>query len=111
MDSVFLGLRLTPHGRLVVSCDAGAPSLEAKLGDRLQKAFERGSGHGLLLLGAEAHGTLLPPVFSYWREFGAHYVTALCLQPESETGRPEQIAVPSQNELERMALVYRPALE
>src|SRR5215831_5707198 len=75
MDSVFLGLRLTPHGRLVVCLDACAPSLEAKLGARLQKAFERGSGHGLLLLGAEEAGTLLPPVFSYCGEFGAHCVT------------------------------------
>jgi non-specific serine/threonine protein kinase len=62
----------------------------------LRKAFERGYGHGLLLLGAEEASTLLPPVFSYGREFGAHYVTALCPQPESETGRPEQIAVPFQ---------------
>jgi non-specific serine/threonine protein kinase len=111
MDSIVLGLRLTPHGRLAVSWDAGAPSLEANLADRLRKAFERGSGHGLLLLGAEETAALLPPVFSYWREFGAHYVTALCTQPASETGRrPEQIAAPSQNELERMALAAPPMM-
>ena len=110
MDSVVLGLRLTPHGRMVVSGDAGAPSLEAKLVDRLRKAFERGSGHGLLLLGAEEAGALLPPVFSYWREFGAHYVAALCTQPESEAGRQEQIPAPSENELERMALAAPPMM-
>jgi hypothetical protein len=44
MDSVVLGMRLTPHGRLAVSLDSGAPSLEANLADRLRKAFERGSG-------------------------------------------------------------------
>jgi len=34
-------------------------------------------------------------------------VTALCT-PESETERPEQIAAPSQNELERMAVAAPP---
>src|SRR6202167_5595046 len=27
-----------------------------------------------------------PPVLSYWREFGARYVTALCTRPDGETG-------------------------
>ena len=26
-----------------------------------------------------------PPVLSYWREFGARYVTALCTRPDGET--------------------------
>ena len=40
MDSIVLGLCLTPHGRLAVSRDAVAPSFEANLTDRLRKAFE-----------------------------------------------------------------------
>jgi hypothetical protein len=50
----------------------------------LAAAFERGSGHGLLLLGADEVGAALPPVLSYWREFGARYVTALCAQEETQ---------------------------
>jgi len=37
----------------------------------LRDAFERGPGHGLLWLGTGEAGTALPPVYSYWREFGA----------------------------------------
>ena len=61
MDPSSLSLTLTPHGRLTVAPDPEAPQLDSKLLDRLQHAFERGSGHGLLLLGAEETGTTLPP--------------------------------------------------
>ncbi len=37
-------------------------------------SFARGAGHGLLQLGAGEAGTALPPVFGYWREFGARFV-------------------------------------
>ena len=105
MDAVSLGLSLTPHGRLVLTRDADAPLLDSGLVDRLLQAFERGSGHGLLLLGADEPGTALPPVLSYWREFGARYVTALCTQPDSDAPRKKaHVAVPPDEELERMAL-------
>jgi non-specific serine/threonine protein kinase len=76
-------LALTPHGRLVLFEDPDAPPLDAELAQRLRNAFERGSGHGLLQLGAAEAGAALPPVFSYWREFGAGYVTALCTQSDT----------------------------
>ena len=77
MGSVFLPV-LTPHGHLALIDDREGPPLEPQLAQRLQDAFARGSGHGLLQLGASEVGVPLPPVFSYWREFGARYVTALC---------------------------------
>ncbi len=73
-------LALTPHGRLALVEDPDAPPLDLELAQRLRNAFERGSGHGLLQLGAAEAGAPLPPAFSYWREFGAGYVTALCTQ-------------------------------
>lgn len=76
---------LTPHGHLILSEDRDASALEPDLARRLQNAFARGSGHGLLQLGASEVGVALPPVFSYWREFGARYVTALCTRPDGET--------------------------
>jgi non-specific serine/threonine protein kinase len=76
MDTV----ALTPHGRLIVVEEPGAPALDVVLAQRLRTAFERGSGHGLLQLGAGEAGTALPPVYGYWRDFGARYVTALCTQ-------------------------------
>src|ERR1019366_7854890 len=83
MEAAALCLTLTPHGRLVLTHDAGAPPLQSALADRLLPAFERGSGHGLLLLGADEVGAVLPPVLSFWREFGGRYVTALCTEQVS----------------------------
>jgi SNF2-related domain/SNF2 Helicase protein/Helicase conserved C-terminal domain len=59
-----------------------APALAPEVAERLEVAFARGSGHGLLQLGAGEVGTALPPLFGYWREFGARYVTALCAQSD-----------------------------
>jgi non-specific serine/threonine protein kinase len=102
-------LCLTPHGRLVIVSDAGAQQLDAGLAERLQQAFERGSGHGLLLLGVDEAGTTLPPVFGWWREFGARYVTALCTQLESDTAHHKvRVAAPSDKELEGIALSAPP---
>ena len=103
MDAVSLGLSLTPHHRLVLTHDAGAPPLDSGLAGRLLRAFERGSGHGLLLLGADEAGTALPPVHSYWREFGARYVTALCTRQESV-----RVTAPADEELERISLAAPP---
>jgi non-specific serine/threonine protein kinase len=92
MDPLLLSLSLTPHGRLVLSQDPGAPPLVPALAQRLQPAFARGSGHGLLLLGADETATALPLVLSYWREFAARYLTALCMQPRD--GEADRGAAP-----------------
>ena len=55
MSDVAAGLRLTPrltpHGRLGLAPSDDAAELEPALAERLQRAFERGAGHGLLRLG------------------------------------------------------------
>src|SRR5579872_3382531 len=86
MDPSSLSLTLTPHGHLVLAPDPDAPQIDKGLLEELHKAFERGSGHGLLLLGAEETATTLPAVYAYWRDFGARYVTAVCTQQESDGG-------------------------
>jgi non-specific serine/threonine protein kinase len=83
---------LTPHGRLLLAPVDDAPVLPPDLLYRLQESFARGSGHGLLQLGAAEVETALPPVLAYWREFSARYVTAVCAQPPIE-GR-EQVMIP-----------------
>jgi hypothetical protein len=75
---------LSPHGVLTLVRSREADSalvLEVERGVRLEQAFARGSGHGLLGLGAEEVGTTLPPTMSFWQKFGARYVTALCSLP------------------------------
>ncbi len=105
MDSSSITLALTPHGHLLLAQEDGASQLQTALGGRLERAFGRGAGHGLLQLGAEEAGSALPPVFSYWREFASRYVTALCTQPEVE-GRREKLSIPApaEDELEWLVL-------
>ena len=100
---------LTPHGLLTLRQTEEAPALEPELGVRLEKAFVRGSGHGLLWLGADEVGTALPPVLSYWREFGTRYVTALCALPGVGDGRTKPpVPIPADDELDRMAAAVPP---
>jgi non-specific serine/threonine protein kinase len=73
-----LTLKLTPHGRLALEESSDAHELAPELGRRLQEAFSRGPGFGLLQLGAREVGHTVPAVFSYWREFAARFVAALC---------------------------------
>ncbi len=100
-----LGLRLTPHGHLVCEPVADAPVIEAAAADRLQQAFARSSGEGLLRLGAGEVGAALPPAFVWWRDFAARYVSSLCVQAagaEDSMALPE---VPSPDEAELAFLV------
>src|SRR5262249_10302656 len=102
---------LTPHGALVLAQAEDPLSLALGQEARLRQAFERGSGHGLLSLGADEVGSVLPPVLTYWRELGAGYVTALCASPGIEAGgRGPPLAPPAEGELERMAASAPPML-
>ncbi len=104
MSELHLAPRLTPHGRLDLAPSDDAPTLDPELQKRLQDAFARGSGHGLLQLGAATVGSPLPAAFSYWRELGARYVTAVCTWPDSaEPGRDHHVPAPPAAELERIA--------
>ncbi|MBZ5583282.1 MAG: ATP-dependent helicase, partial [Acidobacteriia bacterium] len=102
-DPVSLSLVLTPHGHLRLAQEAGAASLNGALAGRLQPAFARGAGHGLLQLGAGEVGTAMPPAFSYWRDLAARYVTALCTHGDGET-RGEAVPSPPPEELEWLVL-------
>jgi superfamily II DNA or RNA helicase len=114
MGSVSLAPVLTPHGRLALVEASDAPLFDPELAQRLRNAFERGSGHGLLQLGAAEAGAALPPVFSYWREFGAWYVTALCTQPDTDfssaqaAARKVRVPAPTAEELDRLVLAVPP---
>src|ERR1017187_7840499 len=109
MGSHFLAPILTPHGRLTLGQVDDAPTLDPELTQRLQDAFARGSGHGLLQLGAGEDGTVLPPVFSYWRELGTRYVAALCTLQDSDAP-PSKVHIPAPpyEKLEPLALAAPP---
>jgi len=97
-----LTTRLTPHGHLTLAPSDDAPELDAPLARRVEQAFARGPGHGLLRLGAAEVGQILPPVLAYWREFGGRYVTALCTRPDVEERRAA-IPPPPQEDLDALA--------
>ncbi len=100
---------LTPHGVLTLMPADEGVALEPQLGTRLTQAFRRGSGHGLLCLGAGEVGTALPPMLSYWRDFGTRYVTALCALPgigDNDTKPP--LPVPPDGDLDKLVAAVPP---
>src|ERR1700686_1089988 len=104
-----LALALTPHGLLTLRRDGETTMPELAHGARLETAFGRGTGHGLLCLGADEVGAVLPPVLSYWRELGTRYLTALCALPDMIDGQAKPpVPVPADEELNRMAAAAPP---
>jgi len=100
---------LTPRGLLILRPTEEALAVESEQNSRLEKAFLRGPGHGLLCLGANEVGTALPPVLSYWREFGSRYVTVLCALPNiGERVTKPPIPVPANGELDSIAAAVPP---
>ncbi len=86
-----LGLRLTPHGRLIAEDQDDAPEIDGAVRARLAAAFAQGSGAGLVRLGAGEVGQALPPVFVWWRGFATRYVGAVCL---NASGREDDVTLP-----------------
>src|SRR6516165_6169913 len=102
---------LSPHGvlTLVRSREADAALvLEVERGVRLEQAFARGSGHGLLVLGADEVGTTLPPTLSFWQKFGTRYVTALCSLPGIGERSKPPMPIPADGELDIMTAAVPP---
>ena len=97
-------LRLTPHGHLVLEAAADAPELDERTASRLSVQFARGSGHGLLQLGAGEAGHPLPSLLAWWRSFATPYIAALCLQPTTPDGALPDIPPPSEAELASLVL-------
>ncbi len=101
---------LTPHGRLRLAPAADdAPALAPDLRRRLEEAFARGAGHGLLQLGAGEVGMALPAVFGYWRELGTLFVTTVCTAPDAFEGRGRaSLPTPPAEELLALAAAAPP---
>ena len=94
-------VQLTPRGNLRFGAEPDAPLLSDALADRLAATFARGAGHGLLHLGAAEVTTALPPLWAFWRDFAARFVTALTATPE---GGEIAVAAPDALALETLCL-------
>jgi len=105
---------LTPHGLLTLAPSPDAAeeraALEPARGARLERAFARGSGQGLLCLGADEVGTTLPPTLSYWRKLGARYVTALCALPGIGERSKRPVPIAAAGELDTMVAAVPPMI-
>src|SRR4030081_1967446 len=105
---------LTPHGLLMLAQSLEAEgetlALEPERGLRLEQAFARGAGHGLVLLGADEVGTTLSPALSYWRKLGARYMTALCALPGIGERSKPPVPIPADGELDTMAAAVPPMI-
>ena len=101
-------LALTPRGHLLFTGADDAPQpAAAGLSRTLEGAFARGSGHGLLELGASEVGTALPADFNYWRDFAARFVTTTCAHPDLDAHHAP-IPAPALDELEVLAAAAPP---
>lgn len=102
-----LALQLTPKGNLQLGADTDAAPLSGALAERLAAAFARGSGFGLLHLGASEVTTALPPLWAFWRDFAARFVTALTAIPEA---RDIAVAAPDALAFENICLDAPPMM-
>lgn len=97
---------LTPHGRLSIAEANEGLALDPVQAACLKSAFAKGAGHGLLCLGADEVGSRLPPELSYWRDFAARYVAALCALPgigEDDGGVKPALPPPADEDLRALA--------
>jgi hypothetical protein len=102
MTIAMLAPILSPHGHLLFAPASDASRLPEAVQHRLADAFARGSGHGLLRLGAGEVETVLPAALVFWREFATRYITGLCTSSELAEGgetRIANIAVPPTEDL------------
>jgi hypothetical protein len=91
---------MTPHGSLRLDQANDDFVLESGLADRLEKSFERGSGHGLLHLGAGEAGSVLPPSLAWWRDFGMRFIAELCALGDAKgPADRRELAAPTSSEL------------
>jgi len=84
-------IALSPQGVLyLLPAQAAAP-----ISERIQAAFAKRCGEGLMHLGLVELATPLPPDLAYWRDFANVYFSRLCALPGlAETGAKEAISLP-----------------
>ncbi|MEQ1712308.1 MAG: SNF2 helicase-associated domain-containing protein, partial [Hyphomicrobium sp.] len=102
---------MSPHGRLTIMSSTGGVEVPDALASRLTADFARGSGHGLLRLGADEVGTPLPGGLAYWRDLVARYVATLCALPDiAERTTKPPVPPPSEAGLRETAAAVPPMI-
>ncbi len=103
-----LTLAISPAGHVHLERLDGHSGLPSAAAVRIARSFERGSGHGLLHLGAVELDTTLPSSLAFGRELAHLFMARLCAVPDlAGQWASAEIAVPT-DELERLATAIPP---
>ena len=87
-DPAVLAIAVTPRGHLHLEWLPGAVSGPAPpVAARIEAAFARGAGAGVLHLGAAEPATPLPASLAFFRDLGRLFVTSLSRMPDAEERR------------------------
>ncbi len=70
--------------------------------NRIAKAFKSSQAEGLFVLAAERGEAPLTPAMSFWRDFAARYLTAICHAPESANSEVAAVEPPAAADLAAM---------
>ena len=104
-------LILTPTGRLRLQQNdddrTAAPDSWLK---RAVAAFSISPAEGLFTLAATRPEAPPSPSFTFWRDFGCHYLTRLCRTPETVDNQIDPIEAPGASELSA-ALLSAPPMQ
>jgi superfamily II DNA or RNA helicase len=93
---------LTPHGALRAERGPSEFPLDDAVALRLDAAFARGGGHGLLQLGLAEAGSRLPPELGFWRGFAMRFIAAICAAGESAMVDAPRVGAPAAADLDRL---------
>ena len=99
-----LTTRVTPSGRVHLEREGGEERLPAAVVGRLEAAFARSAGAGIVQLGGAELRTALPPSLAFWRELGRSLVARVSSAadptddalPQPPSADPEELALLAQ---------------
>ena len=86
--AVSLTLFLTPHGDLRLEDGESDFAIAEAAIARLNAAFLRGAGYGLVDLALGEAGNRLPPEMAFWRDFALRFVAQRCRASEADIPPP-----------------------
>ncbi len=110
-DEQRLALAVTPAGHLVLRAGEATDVVTADVAARLEAAFARGGGAGLVQLGAAEVTTELPPSIGFWRDLARRYVAGICARGEEDAdGTRDTLRPPDGEVLAALAASAPPML-